>query len=335
MVSSKVGRRIFWILLPFIAIFVLANLAFGPVYIPVIDVFKSLVGLSVPSTDKIIVLQLRLPRILLGLGVGAALSMTGNSFQAMLKNPLADPYILGVSSGAAFGAILANVIAQLYFPYFVFYMWLFAFIFGLLATAITYFVSRRGGKLPTTELILSGVIVNLMFGAGVTFLIVYGWRDVQVTSFWLLGSLSGAGWNDVILVGITTIAVGIFFTLISKYLNAMVAGEEEASYLGVNIEFLKLLIFIVGTLVTAVAVSTSGIIGFVGLIMPHMSRRLFGANHRISMPASAILGGTCLVAYDTVARTAFTPAEMPLGTITALIGAPIFIYILRRRIQNV
>ncbi len=335
MVKEVKRGRIFWMILPFILIFILANIAFGPVYVPVLDVFKALLGMHVPSTYKIIVLQLRLPRILLGLGVGAALSMTGNTFQAMLKNPLADPYILGVSSGAAFGAILANVIAQLYYPYFVFYMWIFAFAFGLLATAITYFVSRRGGKLPTTELILSGVIVNLMFGAGVTFLIVYGWRDVQITSFWLLGSLSGAGWHDVILVGLVSIATGVFFTSISKYLNAMVAGEEEAMFLGVNVELLKLLIFVVGTLVTAVAVSTSGIIGFVGLIMPHISRRIFGADHRISMPASAILGGTFLVACDTVARTAFTPAEMPIGTITALIGAPIFIYILRRRIQNV
>ncbi len=334
MVKDKRGR-LFWAILPLILLFILANIAFGPVYIPVIEVFKALLGMKVPSTDKIIVLQLRLPRILLGLGVGAALSVTGNAFQAMLKNPLADPYILGVSSGAAFGAILANVIAQLYYPNFVFYMWIFAFVFGLMATAITYFVSRREGRLPTTELILSGVIVNLMFGAGVTFLIVYGWRDVQITSFWLLGSLSGAGWHDVILVGISSVASVVFFMSISKYLNAMVAGEEEAAYLGVNVEMMKLMIFVVGTLVTAIAVSTSGIIGFVGLIMPHMSRRLFGSNHRISMPASAILGGTFLVACDTVARTAFTPAEMPIGTITALIGAPIFIYILRRRSQNV
>lgn len=332
---NKSRGRIFWMLLPFILLFVIANIAFGPVYIPLIEVFKSLIGMKVPSTDKIIILQLRLPRILLGLGVGSALSVTGNAFQAMLKNPLADPYILGVSSGAAFGAILANVLAQLYYPNLIFYMWIFAFVFGLMATAITYFVSRRGGKLPATELILSGVIVNLMFGAGVTFLIVYGWRDVQVTSFWLLGSLSGASWHDVILVGISSMASIVFFTSISKFLNAMIAGEEEASYLGVNVEMMKMLIFIIGTLITAIAVSTSGIIGFVGLIMPHMSRRVFGANHRISMPASAILGGTFLVACDTIARTAFTPAEMPIGTITALIGAPIFIYILRRRIQNV
>ncbi|BBJ28588.1 FecCD family ABC transporter permease [Athalassotoga saccharophila] len=327
--------RVFFLTLPFILAFVLVNIAIGPVYVPIVDVFKSLIGMKVPYTDKIIILQLRLPRVLLGLGVGAALSVTGNAFQAMLKNPLADPYILGVSSGAAFGAILANVIAQLYYPYFVFYMWIFAFVFGLLATAITYFVSRRHGKLPPTELILSGVIVNLMFGAGVTFLIVYGWRDVQITSFWLLGSLSGAGWHDVLLVGISSTAAVVFFTAISKYLNAMVAGEEEALYLGVNVEMMKLLIFVIGTLITAIAVSTSGIIGFVGLIIPHISRRLFGSDHRISTPASAIFGGVFLVACDTVARSAFTPAEMPIGTITALIGAPIFIYILRRRVQNV
>lgn len=321
--------------LPFLATFVVLNLAFGSVYIPITDIFKALIGIKVSNIQSLIILQLRLPRILLGLGVGAALSVTGNSFQAMMKNPLADPYILGVSSGAAFGAILANVLAQMYDPNLVFYTWIFAFISGIIAAMITYLVARKGRRLPVTELILSGVIVNLMFNAGVTFLIVYGWRNVQLTSFWLLGSLAGSGWNSVISVDITAIAATFFFTIIGKYLNAMIAGEEEASYVGVKVETLKIIIFIVGTFTTAVAVSASGIIGFVGLIMPHIARVLFGADHRISMPASAVMGGVFLVTCDTIARTAFTPSEMPIGTITALIGSPIFIYILRRRTKIV
>ncbi len=334
MVKISKGRA-FLIALPFLAIFALLNLAFGSVYIPITDIFKALVGLKVSNTQSIIILQLRLPRILLGLGVGAALSVTGNSFQAMMKNPLADPYILGVSAGAAFGAILANVLAQMYDPNLVFYTWIFAFASGILAAMITYLVAKKGRKLPVTELILSGVIVNLMFGAGVTFLIVYGWRNVQLTSFWLLGSLAGSGWNSVIFVGMTAVAMTLFFTIIGKYLNAMIAGEEEASYVGVKVERLKIIIFIVGTFTTAVAVSASGIIGFVGLIIPHIARMLFGADHRISMPASAVLGGVFLVVCDTIARTAFSPSEMPIGTITALIGSPIFIYILRRRAKIV
>ena len=334
MVSSPKGRA-FLIALPFLTIFVVLNLAFGSVYIPIVDIFKSLFGIKVSNTQSLIILQLRLPRILLGLGVGAALSVTGNSFQAMMKNPLADPYILGVSSGAAFGAILANVLAQMYDPNLVFYTWIFAFIFGIAAAMITYLVARKGRRLPVTELILSGVTVNLMFSAGVTFLIVYGWRNVQLTSFWLLGSLAGSGWKSVISVDITAIATTIFFTIIGKYLNAMIAGEEEASYVGVRVETLKIVIFVVGTFATAVAVSASGIIGFVGLIIPHIARMLFGADHRISMPASAVFGGVFLVACDTIARTAFTPSEMPIGTITALIGSPIFIYILRRRAKIV
>lgn len=332
----KIGKgRAFLLVLPLLAIFVVLNLAFGSVYTPFGDVLKSLFGMKIPETDKLILIQLRLPRILLGLGVGAALSVTGNSFQAMLKNPLADPYILGVSSGAAFGAILANVWAQMYNPDIVFYTWAFAFAFGIAAAAITYLAARKGGKLPSTELILSGVMVNLMFSAGVTFLIVYGWRNIQITAFWLLGSLAGVGWNSAVFVDIVAIASTLFFTLIGKYLNAMSAGEEEASYVGVRVEMLKVVIFVIGTFTTAIAVSASGIIGFVGLVMPHIARRLFGADHRISMPASAVLGGVFLVACDTIARTAFTPAEMPIGTITALIGAPIFIYILRRRTQIV
>ncbi len=330
MVKFKRGRG-FLIALPILTAFVLLNLAFGSVYIPISDIFKSLVGMKVSNVQNVIILQLRLPRILLGLGVGAALASTGNAFQAMMKNPLADPYILGVSSGAAFGAILINVLAQMYNPNLIFYTWIFAFIFGILAAAITYLVARKNGKLPVTELILSGVMVNLLFSAGVTFLIVYGWRNVQMTSFWLLGSLAGSGWNSVILVGVVSTGVSLFFTLIGKYLNAMTAGEEEAIHVGIRVELLKVTVFVVGTFATAVAVSASGIIGFVGLIMPHIARRLFGTDHRISIPASAVLGGVFLVACDSIARTAFTPAEMPIGTITALVGSPIFIYILRRR----
>ncbi len=330
MVKFK-GGRAFLLVLPVLVIFVFLNLAFGSVYIPISDIFKSLVGMKVSNVQNIIIMQLRLPRILLGLGVGAALASTGNAFQAMMKNPLADPYILGVSSGAAFGAILINVLAQMYNPNLIFYTWIFAFIFGITAAAITYLVARKNGKLPVTELILSGVMVNLLFSAGVTFLIVYGWRNVQMTSFWLLGSLAGSGWNSVLFVGIVSMAISTFFTLIGKYLNAMTVGEEEAIHVGVRVEMLKLTVFVVGTFATAVAVSASGIIGFVGLIMPHMARRLFGTDHRISMPASAVLGGVFLVVCDSIARTAFTPAEMPIGTITALIGSPVFIYILRRR----
>ena len=328
----KFGKgRAFLLALPVLAAFVLLNLAFGSVYIPFQDILKALFGMRVSNTQSIIILQLRLPRILLGLGVGAALASTGNAFQAMLKNPLADPYILGVSSGAAFGAIFINVLSQMYNPNLISYTWVFAFIFGIVAAAMTYMVARKNGKLPVTELILSGVMVNLLFNAGVTFLIVYGWRNVQLTSFWLLGSLASASWNSVIFVGITSTSVSAFFTLIGKYLNAMTAGEEEAIHVGVRVELLKLTVFVVGTFATAVAVSASGIIGFVGLIMPHVARRLFGTDHRISMPASAVLGGVFLVVCDSIARTAFTPAEMPIGTITALIGSPVFMYILRRR----
>ena len=328
------GRALLFVL-PVLAAFVILNLSIGSVYTPFGDVLRSLFGFKIPETDELILIQLRLPRILLGLGVGAALSVTGNSFQAMLKNPLADPYILGVSSGAAFGAILANVLSQMYNPNMIFYTWIFAFAFGITAAGITYIAAKKHGKLPPTELILSGVMVNLMFGAGVTFLIVYGWRNIQVASFWLLGSLAGVGWKSAIFVGAVAIASTLFFTLIGKYLNAMSAGEEEASYVGVRVEMLKVVIFAIGTFTTAMAVSASGIIGFVGLVIPHIARRLFGADHRVSMPASAVLGGVFLVACDTIARTAFTPAEMPIGTITALIGAPIFIYILRRRSQIV
>ncbi|MDI3473013.1 MAG: cobalamin transport system permease protein [Thermotogaceae bacterium] len=329
------GRRFF---LPFfilgIILFLILNLSFGSINIPFREIVQSLLGNSTNDINRTIIWSIRFPRVLVGFLAGASLSAVGCAFQGLLKNPLADPYILGISSGGAFGAVLAIALQQ-----FAGWKWFsnvetMSFFFALISTILTYFIASTKGKLPITQLVLSGIIVNLIFSSATTFIIVFYWRNVTNSTFWLMGSLSGVFWNDVLrlLLASTT---GIFImTIFSEKFNAMSLGEEEAMYLGVNVERFKLLTFILGSFLTSIVVSTIGIVGFVGLIVPHMARFLFGANHRISIPASALLGGMFLVGCDSIARSLFQPTEMPIGIITAFIGAPVFIFLLKWRLRN-
>lgn len=315
-------------------LFLIFNLSFGSVEIPFSEILKFLVGGGKNSVNKTIILDIRFPRVVVGFLAGASLSVVGCAFQGLLKNPLADPYILGISSGGAFGAVLAIALQQ-----FVGWKWFsnvetMSFLFAFLSTIVTYFIASNRGKLPITQLILGGVIVNLIFSSATTFVIVFYWRNISNSTFWLMGSLSGVFWNDAVRLVISS-AIGIFiFMLFSENLNAMSLGEEEAMYLGVNIERFKLLSFVLGSFLTSVVVSTIGIVGFVGLIIPHIARLLFGANHRMSIPMSALIGGVFLVTCDSIARSLFQPTEMPIGIITSFIGAPIFILILKWRLRS-
>jgi len=329
------GRKL---ILPFFALgivlFLILNLSFGSVHIPFHEVLLSLIGKKIESVNETIILNIRLPRVLVGFLAGASLSVVGCAFQGFLKNPLADPYILGISSGGAFGAVLAIALQQ-----FVGWKWFsnmetMSFLFALLSTMITYFIANNKGKLPITQLILSGVIVNLIFSSATTFVIVFYWRNIANSTFWLMGSLSGVFWDDAIRLMISS-AVGISILMFfSESLNAMSLGEEEAMYLGVNVERFKLLNFVLGSFLTSVIVSTIGIVGFVGLVVPHIARLLFGANHKISIPSSALIGGIFLVTCDSIARSLFQPTEMPIGIITSFIGAPVFIFILKWRLRS-
>ena len=325
-------------ILPFFALgivlFLILNLSFGSVHIPFHEVLLSLIGKKIKSVNETIILNIRLPRVLVGFFAGASLSVVGCAFQGFLKNPLADPYILGISSGGAFGAVLAIALQQ-----FIGWKWFsnmetMSFLFALLSTMITYFIANNKGKLPITQLILSGVIVNLIFSSATTFVIVFYWRNIANSTFWLMGSLSGVFWDDAIRLMISS-AVGISILMFfSENLNAMSLGEEEAMYLGVNVERFKLLNFVLGSFLTSVIVSTIGIVGFVGLVVPHIARLLFGANHKISIPTSALIGGVFLVTCDSIARSLFQPTEMPIGIITSFIGAPVFIFILKWRLRS-
>lgn len=278
------------------------------------------------TSQEVIIMDIRLPRVLLGALVGAALSTAGCAMQGLLKNPMADPYIIGISSGAAVGASLAFV---LLLP-----VQIVSFVFAAISIFAVYNISKVGGKVPVDTLLLSGIAVGSLLAA-ITSLIIYTAGVPHQIIFWLMGGLWTADWEKVKIS-----AVMVIFGVLMIYrqgwnLNVMLLGEEQASYLGIDIEHVKRYVLLFAALTTASAVSVSGIIGFVGLIIPHIMRILTGPDHRILLPASALAGALFLVSADTLARTMMEPAELPVGIITALFGAPFFIYLLRKRRKSI
>jgi ABC-type Fe3+-siderophore transport system permease subunit len=286
---------------------------------------------ELPTEYRMIVFDLRLPRILLGILVGAALSVAGASFQALLRNPLADPYVLGVSSGAALGSILALIIA----PGLAVITPIGAFIGAIATIAGVYFLGRREGQLDSTTLLLGGIISASFFSAIIMFLMTtLAGRDLRGMVFWLMGDLStpiSAGMQWVFTVGLVAGIGAIYST--SADLNLMLTGEREATHLGVDVTRVKLVVYVSASLLTALAVSSSGAIGYVGLLIPHFVRLIFGSDYRLLIPASALCGAIAIVLADTLARTIVPPTELPVGAMTAMAGAPVFIYLLRRGLR--
>ncbi|CBL46223.1 ABC transporter, permease component [gamma proteobacterium HdN1] len=287
-----------------------------------------------PSTNGFqyqIVWNLRLPRVLLAALVGAGLAVVGAIMQAMVRNPLADPYLLGTSSGASVGAVC--VLAWGSFGIGGTYaMFASAFFGSLIATAAVYFLARTGGQLSSIRLILSGVAVAYML-SGLTSLIILtsGDRGLATSVLtWILGSLAGTQWDTLALPAIT-LAVGLFWAMAkARTLNALLLGEEMATTLGVETQRQLRKAFVVVSLLTAVMVAVSGTIGFVGLVIPHIVRMLVGTDHRRLLPVSALAGAVFLVLVDLASRTLFAPTEVPVGVITALIGGPFFMWMLAR-----
>jgi len=281
------------------------------------------------DTDRVIVFQVRLPRIILAGIVGAALSVAGVVFQSLFRNPLADPYILGISSGSAVGAILAIIsgagLSFLSIP-------AASFCGALLTIMLVLGIARTGYRFQTNTLLLAGVIVGSFFSAIIMFLVSIT-QDERLHSiiFWLMGDLSLSKYNEIIIVTPFVIVGCLIIYLHAHPLNLIVTGEETALQLGVEVERVKRLLLITASLITGVVVSVSGVIGFVGLIVPHMMRMVFGSDHRLLLPASGLFGLSFLVLADTIARTIIAPVELPVGVITAIFGAPFFIYLLRRK----
>ena len=277
-----------------------------------------------------LLLDLRLPRIVLALIVGAALSTAGASFQGIFRNPLAEPYLLGVSAGAGLGATIAIVWKPLT-SLGIYTLPLLAFVGATLAAFLVYRVATFGGRTGGASLLLSGVAVGSTLTAVMSFLMVATERDLHTVVVWLMGGLTTATWTK-IYITLPVVGAGfIYMMLMSRRMNLLLMGEERARELGIDSQRTRRNLMVVAALTTAAAVAFSGLIGFIGLMVPHIMRLLVGPDHRRLLPAAALFGALLLLVADTVARTAIAPAEIPVGIITAATGGPFFLYLLRAR----
>jgi iron complex transport system permease protein len=315
-------------------------LGIGAVELPVKDIVRILlhrlpwVGDIITPTwsaaHEQILIKVRLPRIVLGMLVGASLAVAGSGFQGVLRNPLADPYTLGVSSGASVGAAVLIYFGMQYSLVGVWTLPVVAFFTGILTLWGVLSLARDGGKIPTNSLILSGVVMQSFLGAIVSFLTAMSQETINEILFWTMGGLSFRGWSYTLML-LPYVLVGLIVIWGSaRSLNLLALGERQAAHMGLHVERLKLSTLIVSTLLTAAAVSVSGVIGFVGLVIPHVIRLITGPDYRLIVPLSALGGAIFTMWCDTVARSILAPTEIPLGVVTAFIGAPFFAYLLHR-----
>lgn len=307
----------------------------GAVAVPPIKVFQSILHFLVTghpgnSTSEIILWYVRIPRVLLAALVGAGLAASGVVFQALFKNPMADPYIIGVSPGAGLGATLSILFSgSVAISFFTLPLMAFA---GALVTAMAvYSLARIGKSVPIAALLLSGMAIGFILSALMSFLMVVGGKDVVAILFWLMGGFSARNWTHVAMLA-PFLAIGLPITIIySRDLNILLLGDERATQLGVDVEQLKKIMLLVSSMMAGAAVSVSGLIGFVGVMVPHAVRLIWGPDHRLLTPLSVLLGATLMVLADIVARLLLAPTELPVGIVTALLGGPFFLYLLWSR----
>lgn len=317
---------------------IIIALHLGTIKVPVLGGLQSIwQGLGIPVTvtnplepeQEAVLWYIRMPRILIGLMVGASLALAGAVMQGIFSNPLADPGIMGVSAGASLGAVIAISLGLTSLG--MFYMPMFAFIGAFAAVSITILLTMRGGRVETATLLLAGVAISMLLGAftsGIlTLMNEYRLREFL---FWMVGGLDFRRWEHVFLaIGPFLIGTTILITF-GRQLNVLVLGDTEAKVLGVPVMLYRLIFLFLASFITATAVCVSGAIGFVGLIIPHIVRILVGPDHRILLPVSALVGALFLVFCDTLGRVLASPSEIRVGIMTALLGAPYFLYLLRR-----
>ncbi len=290
---------------------------------------------NIPDSYISIIWDIRLPRVLLGVLVGASLSIAGAAFQGMFKNPMADPYVMGISSGAALGASIAIILKFNIEILGISTTSITAFLGALLAVILVYNIARIKNKVPVTTLLLAGVAVGQFLTAIMSFLMVIYDRDMTKIIYWTLGSLGGKGWDPVVKMFFPIIIAIAIINFFARDLNILLIGEESAQSLGVDVERTKVYVLVLCTFITSIVVSVSGIIGFVGLIIPHIVRLILGPDHRVLLLSSALLGGIFMIFADTIARTIISPVEIPVGIVTALFGGPFFIYLLKSKKKNI
>ena len=318
---------------------ILASCCIGAASINIGDTFKILISkifginIDLSGTEvfaQTIIWKIRFPRILVGLLVGGTLSAAGAVYQGLLKNPMADPYVIGVSSGAAFGAAI-GIASKITFNFLgLSFTSIMAFVCAVSVMLLVYNISRIGNKVPITTLLLSGIAIGSFLSAFTSLIMIFAGNDLNKIFFWTMGSLSGKGWEQLVSV-FPYIALGtavIYYY--AKDLNIMLLGEDTAGNLGVNTEWVKKILLIASTVITAAAVSISGIIGFVGLIVPHIARMTVGPDNRVLIPVSFVFGAVLLIICDTIARSILAQ-EIPVGLITSIFGGPFFVYLLRSK----
>lgn len=318
------------------------NIAFGAVAIPARDLFRMLAGLlpgvapdpSVPDTFRTILFGVRFPHMVLVCLTGAALSSSGAVYQGLFRNPLADPYLIGVASGAGLGAVTAmslrwpsSLLGYYSLP-------VAAFLGASITVLLVYSIARVGRTVPTTNLILAGVAISSFATALSTFLMLRSNEELRRAMSWLVGGSLMAGWQPVLAV-LPYLVVGMGVLVLSSHtLNVLQFGEEQAQQLGIPIERRKLLMIAAASLTAASAVAFAGVIGFIGLIVPHLMRLVWGSDYRRLVPLSILGGGSALLLADLLARTVLAPQVLPVGIVTALAGAPFFLWVLRRAKQQ-
>ncbi|MFC2038301.1 FecCD family ABC transporter permease [Chloroflexota bacterium] len=315
----------------------------GSVDIPFLTTFGILISKlpfvnitpSWPVTSETIILDIRLPRVIMAGLVGAALSMAGATYQGLFRNPLADPYLIGVAQGASLGAVIGFLLPFDLEGAGFSLIPILAFTGAIFSVIIVYSLARVGKSLPVTTLILAGVALGALWGSVVSYLILNSGEKIHGIIFWMMGSFSLTQWSEVTTV-LPYILVGVIVILLfSRSLNIMQLDEEQAQQLGINVERMKLILLGAATLITAAAVSFVGTIGFVGIIIPHAVRLIWGPDHRFLLPLSLLTGAIFLILADLGSRTVMAPTEIPIGIITAICGVPFFLYLLRRRKQAV
>jgi len=305
------------------------SLAIGSVFIPPAELWRVISGTSSNDTFRTILWNIRLPRTVLIALVGAALAGSGAAYQGLFRNPLADPYLIGVASGAGLGAVIAMSIRWPYTTLGLLAVPLAAFITSLLTVYVVYTMAHIGGSVPTTNLILAGVAVSSFATSLTSFLMLRSTGEVRRAIGWLLGGVSLVGWNSMLAL-IPYLAIGLTTLVLGGYaLNLLQFGDDQATQMGLNVRRAKFIIIVAASLVTAAAVSFVGIIGFVGLIVPHIVRIWWGVDYRRLIPLSIIGGASILLFADVLARIVLAPQELPVGIVTALAGAPFFLWVLR------
>ncbi len=313
----------------------------GALPIDVKDVVLSLLGQQEDFQTALVINEIRLPRLLLGIVVGAGLAIGGAAMQGLFRNPLADPGLVGVSSGAALAAIIVIVLGGNYLSQWVVFWGYFAlplaaFAGGGLVTWLIYQIATKDGRTDVGLMLLTGIAINAIAGA-VTGLLVYFATDeeLRTLTFWSMGSIASASWKDIVISTIPILIAVILLPIFARSLNAFLMGESVSEHMGFNVKQMKFMVVTLTALAVGAAVSVSGVIGFVGLVAPHLVRLLLGPDHRWVLPGSAILGAILVVFSDMLARTVLSPAELPIGIIMSAIGGPFFLWLLIQRRSRV